>query len=132
MVLVLAEDWEPNSGRPENQTLVALIYIPVKILTYHDVPIAHSVEWLNYNTYLHKVILSFRVQTAQPQNVLYFFLVPQFIVFHLFFNGLFRIYILKVCDFISFISSLYTIYFKMVTLLFNYVDRRSKSRNWQI
>ena len=45
----------------------------------------------------------------------FFLLLPQFIVFHLFFNSLFRIYILNVCEFISFISSLHTIYFKIHT-----------------
>ena len=46
------------SGRPGtkqqktvNQTLVALIYIPMKILTFCDVLVAQSVELLTYQTY---------------------------------------------------------------------------------
>ena len=87
--------------------------------TYYDVLVAQSVETLTYNTYTN-LFCHFRVQIAPPQKFSYLFFSSSSIYSVSFiFIGLFRLYIQNDCDFISFTSSLHTIYSKMVTLLFH-------------
>ena len=112
MVLVLAEDRESNLSRAD-------------MYTYEDTNITGSPcgsfgrDANSQHLHSHFVNLWFK-----PHRRILFFLSSSYSIYcvSFIFDGLFRTYILNVCDFISFISALHTIYFKMMTLLFHHGD----------